>query len=105
MRNVNLLLLVGASLAFTVGGIFMKYAEGLTKPAPSALVFLLFALGAALQTVAMRNAEMASSYIFVLGLESVLAFLFGVVLFREPATFERILAVALVSSGIVLLHR
>ena len=105
MRSSNLLLLIGASLAFTVGGICMKYAEGLTKPAPCPGYILPFAAGAALQTLGMKNAEMASSYIFVLGLESVLAFLFGVVMFREPATLERILAVALVSSGIVLLHR
>ena len=102
---MNFLLLAAASLAFTVGGICMKYSAGLTKPGPSVLLFLLFALGAALQALAMKDSEMAVSYIFVLGLESVLAFLFGVVIFRESASLLRVLAVTLVTAGIVLLHR
>jgi len=83
----------------------MKYSEGLTKGWPSILLFLLFGAGAAFQALAMKNSEMAVTYIFVLGLESVLAFLLGVLVFRESATTERILAVGLVTAGIVLLHR
>jgi len=83
----------------------MKYSDGLTKAAPSVLLFVLFALGAALQALAMKNAEMAVSYIFVLGLESVLAFIFGVAVFHESAGLVKVIAVALVTSGIMLLSR
>ncbi|MBV8841507.1 MAG: hypothetical protein JO307_01740 [Bryobacterales bacterium] len=102
---LNAVLLIAASLAYTLGGVCMKYSQGLTKGLPSVLLFALFAAGAALQTIAMKNAEMAVTYIFVLGLESVLAFLLGVIVFRESASLERILAVCLVTAGIVLLHR
>jgi multidrug transporter EmrE-like cation transporter len=100
----NLLLLLLASIAFTFGGVCMKYSDGLTKFVPSVLLFLLFAFGAACQAIAMRNSEMAVAYIFVLGLESLFAFALGVVVFGEAANFVRILAVGFITLGIVLLH-
>ena len=82
----------------------MKYSAGLTRLAPSILVFVLFCAGAAAQALAMRRAEMSATYILVLGLESVLAFGMGVAVFSEPATPVRILAVALVTVGVLLLR-
>ena len=102
---LNGLLLAAAALAYTLGGVCMKYSEGLTRGLPSIQLFVLFVAGAVLQTLAMKHSEMAVTYIFVLGLESVLAFLLGVLVFRESATAERILAVGLVTAGIVLLQR
>jgi multidrug transporter EmrE-like cation transporter len=58
-----------------------------------------------LQAIAMKKLEMAVTYIFVLGLESVLAFLLGVLVFRESASLGRIVAVSLVTAGIILLNR
>ena len=37
-----------AALFFTVGGIFMKLSDGLTKFWPTTIVFILFVAGAAL---------------------------------------------------------
>jgi multidrug transporter EmrE-like cation transporter len=102
---VKAVLLVGASFAFTLGGVCMKYSEGLTKNGPSILLFVLFSAGAAFQALAMKNSEMAITYIVVLGLESVLAFLLGVLVFHEGASADRIFAVCLVTAGIVLLNR
>jgi multidrug transporter EmrE-like cation transporter len=67
-----------AALFFTVGGIFMKLSEGLTKFWPTMIVFALFVTGAALQTLAMKREDLAVSYLVVVGLEAILAFLFGV---------------------------
>ncbi len=100
----NLLLLFCASAMFALGGVAMKYSAGLTRPGPSAGVFALFAAGAAMQAVAMRDAEMGPVYITVLGLEAVLAFGLGIWLFGESASAMRVVAVALVLAGIVLLR-
>ena len=101
---MHLVLASIAALAFTVGGIFMKHADGLRDAFASALFLLLFAFGAAVQSQAMRGAEMGATCIIVLGLEATLALVFGAVLFAEPVTPAKIGAVGLIVSGIALLR-
>ena len=79
-------MVMAAALFFTVGGIFMKLSEGLTKFWPTVIVFALFVIGAALQTLAMKREDLAVTYLWVVGLESILAFAFGVLLFSESCT-------------------
>jgi len=79
-----------AALLFTVGGIFMKLSEGLTKFWPTMTVFALFVTGAALQALAMKREDLAVTYLVVVGLEAILAFLFGVLVFSESCTPARI---------------
>ena len=93
-----------AALFFTVGGVFMKLSEGLTKFWPTVIVFALFLIGAALQTLAMKRDDLAVTYLQVVGLESILAFLFGVLLFGESYTPVRIAGVLLITGGIVSLR-
>jgi multidrug transporter EmrE-like cation transporter len=99
-----LLLTLAAAVAFSVGGIYMKFAQGFTKLWPSLAVFVLFAAGAACQTLAMRKANLGVAYLFVLGLEAVLAFVFGMVFFQEERSVAKLLGVAAIVVGIVLLH-
>jgi len=93
-----------AALAFTLGGVFMKSADGVRHPAPTAGFLLFFAAGAVLQSQAMRGAELGATYILVLGLEAMLAFGLGVVLFGESVGLAKIAAVSLIVSGIALLR-
>jgi quaternary ammonium compound-resistance protein SugE len=101
---MHLVLGAVAALSFTVGGIFMKRADGLQNAPAAALFLLLFAIGAALMSYAMRGAEMGTTYIVVLGLEAALAFAFGAYLFAEPVTLPKIGAVAMIVAGIALLR-
>jgi quaternary ammonium compound-resistance protein SugE len=96
-------LIVLAALAFTVGGYFMKLSSGLTRVGPSLLMFALFAIGAACQALAMRNEPMGTTYVTVLGLEAVTAYLLGVVFLHEGSSPVKLVGVALVVGGIVLL--
>ncbi len=82
----------------------MKLSEGLTRFWPTVLVFALFISGAALQTLAMKREDLAVTYILVVGLESILAFLFGVFLFSESCTPWRIAGVFLIAGGIISLR-
>jgi multidrug transporter EmrE-like cation transporter len=93
-----------AALLFTVGGIFMKHADGMRHASATALFLLLFALGAAVQSQAMRGAELGATYIVVLGLEAALALAFGTFLFAEPLSLSKIGAVLLIVIGIALLR-
>ncbi len=97
-------LMIAAALAYTCGGVCMKYSVGLTRPLPTVLLFTLFLLGAGLQALAMRSTDMGVTYIFILGLESLLAFVFSIFLFNEVASLTRMLAVFLITTGIILLH-
>jgi multidrug transporter EmrE-like cation transporter len=93
-----------AALLFTVGGVFMKLSEGLTRFWPTMIVFALFVCGAALQTLAMKREDLAVTYIVVVGLESILAFVFGVLLFSESCAPSRIAGVLLIAGGIISLR-
>jgi multidrug transporter EmrE-like cation transporter len=60
-------------LRYTVGGVFMRKAEGFAHALPTVMVFPCFGTGAALQTLAMKRSEVSINYILVLGLEAALA--------------------------------
>jgi len=90
---------------FACGGLCMKYSEGFARLWPSVAVFVLFGVGAACQTVAMKRSDMSVAYIFVLGLEAVFAFALSIALLGEKATISRAGAIILIVSGIVWLQR
>ena len=93
-----------AALSFSIGGYFMKLSAGLTQLRPTVLVFLFFALGAGLQTLAMRDHQMAVTYIIVLGLEAITAFSLGVLFLKEANSLAKLAGVGLVLAGIVVLR-
>ena len=94
-----------AALAFTIGGVFTKLSQGFTQPLPSLVVLALFAIGAALTALAIHvRGELGPAYLIVLGLEAVLAFVFGATLFGEHPNLGRVLGLALLVSGMVLLE-
>ena len=76
-------MVLAAAVSFAFGGVVMKYADGLRNPQPTMVVFILFMLGAALQIVAMRDTELSVTYLVVLGLEAVLSFALGLLVFKE----------------------
>lgn len=95
----------GAALSFAVGGYFMKLSQGLTRLEPSGLVFACFGLGAALQALAMRDEQMTTTYVVVLGLEAVAAYLIGALFLGETTTGAKLGGIALVIGGIMLLKQ
>jgi multidrug transporter EmrE-like cation transporter len=95
----------GAALSFAVGGYFMKLSQGLSRVGPTALVFVCFGLGAALQTLAMRDEQMTVTYVVVLGLEATAAYLIGALLLDEATTPSKLGGIGLVVAGIMLLRK
>ena len=68
------------------------------------MMFALFLLGSALQAAVMRNESMAVTYVVVLGLEAVTAFLLSIWLLQETASAIKVGGIALVVAGIILLR-
>jgi multidrug transporter EmrE-like cation transporter len=100
-----LFLAVMAALLFTIGGVFMNHSAGLTRLAPSLLVYLFFAAGASLQTLAMRTAGLGMTYVLVLGLEAVLSIAFGALFFKEGCSLQKLFGAATVVAGIIILRQ
>jgi multidrug transporter EmrE-like cation transporter len=64
-----------------------------------------FALGAALLALSIDvRGELGPAYLVVLGLEAILAFAFGAMLFGEQANGPRILGLALLVVGMILIE-
>lgn len=101
---MSLLLLVLASLAYAIGGLFMKQSNGVANLAPTIGFLLLFAFGAALQSLGMKQGEMGSAYVFVLGVEAVAAVLLSAFVLQEPYTPSKLAAIAMVVLGIAWLR-
>lgn len=97
-------IVLAAAVSFAFGGVVMKYADGLHNPQPSMVVFVLFVLGAALQIVAMRDTELSVTYLVVLGLEAVLSFALGLLVFKESITLLKVVGALIVVLGIIVLR-
>jgi multidrug transporter EmrE-like cation transporter len=95
---------IAAAIAYTIGGIFMKHSAGLSVLTPSLLVYLCFGLGASLQTLLTHKAQLGVSYILVLGLESVMAALFGAIFFKETYSIPAMLGIGLIVAGVAVLR-
>jgi small multidrug resistance pump/quaternary ammonium compound-resistance protein SugE len=102
---MDTVLLALASAAFATGGVCMKLSDGLTRLWPTTGVFALFCAGAALQTVAMRRADLSVAYILVLGGEAVLTLVFSTLVLGERCSPARIAAAGLIVAGMVWLRR
>jgi multidrug transporter EmrE-like cation transporter len=106
MREPPLLLLyLLAATCYGLGGAAMKSAGGLHWSRATALVYLLFGAGATIQTISLRRGDLGSGYIAVLGLEALIALGLGLAFYAETVSLSKLLAVALIVSGVYLLHR
>jgi multidrug transporter EmrE-like cation transporter len=101
---MSLGLLVVASIAYAVGGLFMKASGGVTRINPTLGFVALFVLGALAQARGMRDADMSSSYVLVLGIEAIVAVLLGVSVLGESLTLSRLAAIACVVAGVAWLR-
>jgi small multidrug resistance pump len=100
----TLLLQLGAALAYGFGGACMKLSDGLRRPLPTLGLYALFMLGATLQTLGLRRADLGVSYILVLGLEAVVAFALALFVFGETVGPVPAFGVFLILVGVFLLR-
>jgi multidrug transporter EmrE-like cation transporter len=89
-----------ASLAFAVGGAFMKASDGFTRPAPSTAVAVLFLSGAVLLAHAVRSHGLQTAYVLGLGLEAVASIGLGHLVFGERLTWTQSFGVVLILAGV-----
>jgi multidrug transporter EmrE-like cation transporter len=93
-----------AALLFSSGGYFMKLSEGMTRVVPTVAFLLLFLLGAVMQTVALEKSQLSVTYVIVLGIEAVTAFLLGIFMLGEHSSPLKMGGTALILAGIIALR-
>jgi multidrug transporter EmrE-like cation transporter len=101
---MHLYFVVLAALMFSAGGYFMKTSEGMTHLVPTVAFMLLFLLGAVMQTFAMEKTQLSVTYVLVLGIEAVTAFLLGIFMLGENTTPFKLGGTVLIICGILALR-
>lgn len=99
-----LLLAIVAALSYTIGGVFMKLSEGFSHLVPSLFVYLLFLIGASLQTYITNHSHLGITYVLVIGLETICATLLSVFVFKEQYSVLSMIGIFLVAMGAAFLR-
>lgn len=79
----------------------LKYADGFTKPLPSALTIAAMAASMWLLAQAARQLPIGTAYAVWTGIGAVGTALLGMALFGEPRTVVRLTSIVLIVAGIV----
>jgi len=93
------------AIVLEVGGTTaLKFSHGLTRLAPSALMFALYAASFSVFSLALRRIDVSVGYAIWSGLGTVAITLIGLLVFREPLTPIKTVSVALIVGGVVGLN-
>lgn len=95
------IMLAAAGLFEIVWAIGLKYADGFTKPVPSAITITAMAISMWLLAQAARDLPIGTAYAVWTGIGAVGAALLGIMLFQESANLARLGCIALIVLGIV----
>jgi quaternary ammonium compound-resistance protein SugE len=99
-----------AWLALLVAGLFevlwalsLKQSQGFTRLGPSVLTLVALAASLFLLALSLRTLPLGVAYAVWTGIGAIGAFIAGVVLWHEPLSAARVLALALLVAGLGLL--
>ena len=97
-----------AWIILTIAGILevgwaigLKYAEGFTRPWPSALTIAAMVVSMYLLAIAARTLPIGTTYAVWVGIGAVGTAVLGMVLFNEPRDAARVLCLALIVAGVL----
>jgi quaternary ammonium compound-resistance protein SugE len=79
----------------------LKYAEGFTRLIPSVFTVSAMIASMVLLALAVKELPIGTAYAVWVGIGTVGAALLGMVLFHEPATFARLLCLAMITGGVI----
>ena len=99
---MNWLVLLAAGLLEVAWTQSIKPTENFTRPLPTLVCVVLGVAAVYLLSLAMRTLPVGTAYAVFTGIGAVGAIALGVVLYRDPLTWGRFLALALIVGGVVL---
>jgi small multidrug resistance pump len=97
--------LLAAAIAFEIAGtVCMRLSEGLTRLAPSLLLFVFYACSFALNTFVIKTLGLSVVYAVWSGVGTVATALIGFCYFKEPATAIKLASIGLIVIGVIGVH-
>jgi len=93
-------MVIAASVAFGLGGAFMKASDGFSRPWPSAAVIILFIVGAIVLAHAVRENGLSVAYTVGLGVEAVVSVVLGRYVFGERLSTGQLIGLMLILAGV-----
>lgn len=97
------MLLLAAGVLEIVWAFTMKLSQGFTRLGPTVVTFLAMFASFGLLSISMKTLPLGTAYMVWTGIGAVGAFIVGVVVLGEALTPMRIVAAALIVSGLVLM--
>ena len=95
------LCLAGAIALEIAGTISVKLSQGFTRPIPSGLLFVFYALSFALMTIAVKKIDISVSYAIWSGAGTAAIALIGVLWFRETLSVVQMASIVLIIAGVI----
>jgi len=98
------LCLIGAIVLEVAGTTAMKLSEGFTKPLPSILIFVFYAVSFTLLTLALKRIDISVAYALWSGVGLALIATIGCIYFKEPLSLSKLISLGLIVIGVVGLN-
>ena len=98
------LLLLGAIVLEVAGTTSMKLSDGFTKPVPSVLIFVFYAISFSLLTFTLKHINVSIAYAVWAGMGTALIAAIGIVYFAEPMTGFKLICCGLIILGVAGLN-
>lgn len=98
------LCLAGAIVLEVAGTTAMKLSEGFTKPLPSILIFIFYAVAFTLLTLALKRIDISVAYALWSGVGIALITTIGCIYFKEPLSLSKLISLGLIVMGVVGLN-
>lgn len=93
-------LLLTAGIAEVVWAVSMKFADGFTKPLPSAVTAVFYIASAVFLSMALKKLPLGTAYAMWTGFGIVGTTLLGVAFFHESLTAAQIVCIVMIAAGI-----
>jgi small multidrug resistance pump len=89
------------SLAFSVGGAFMRQSDGFTRLWPSVLIAVCFVIGAGFLARAVNRGGLSTTFVIGLGIEAVISVGIGLAVLGERLTGPQGVGIAIILIGLI----
>lgn len=99
-----MILLAGAILSELIATTSLKLSSGFTRPMPSVVVVVGYAVAFYLLSLSLKHIPLGTAYAIWSGVGTAGTFLIGVWLWGESVEWPRILGIALIVGGVLLLN-